>query len=367
MSTSLAKTSDQKLPGPVTLRSLVSSPAYQSRFKEVLGEKAQQFCTSLINVGNTMQDVEPNSIIQSAMIAAALDLPVDKNLGFAWIVPFKKHGEKFAQFQMGFKGYIQLGLRTGQYKRMNARAVNSEVFAGWDEVGEPKLDWDKLDESKPAAGYVFGFQLVNGYTKICYWTKARVEEHARRYSQSFKGGYDSPWKTHFDEMAMKTVIKNELSRWGIMSIQMQEAIAKDQAVIDVEGSVSYPDNEPAQAFTSPKPLLSAKAPVTTEPAASEPTPDAPVAAEVEAQETPNQEIARTLSSSGVTFDDFRDFIATKGLIKQADKDSIGSYDDLPTKVAERLKASTMTLAECVKKFGKIQHSPSAAEAAPSAA
>lgn len=246
-----------KSAAPATLRALIQSPAYQSRFKEVLGEKAQQFCTSLINVGQTMQDVEPTSIVQSAMIAAALDLPVDKNLGFAWIVPFKKGGgPKLAQFQMGFKGYIQLGLRSGQYKRMNARAINAEAMKGYDEVGEPIIEWDKVDESKPVIGYVFAFALVNGFSKVAYWPKTRVEEHAKRYSQSFRGGYDSPWKSHFDEMALKTVIKNELSRWGIMSIQMQQAIAKDQAVINVEGEVTFPDNE----AEPERPKLAKKAP-----------------------------------------------------------------------------------------------------------
>jgi recombination protein RecT len=256
MSTALQQTAPQP-PAKTTLRGMIQSPAYQARFKEVLGDKAQQFCTSLINVGQTMQDVEPTSIIQSAMIAAALDLPVDKNLGFAWIVPFKKGGgPKMAQFQMGFKGFIQLGLRSGQYKRMNARAINAEAMKGYDEVGEPIIDWPLVDESKPIVGYVFAFSLVNGFSKVAYWPKTRVEEHAKRYSQSFRSGYDSPWKSHFDEMALKTVIKNELSRWGIMSIQMQEAISKDQGVINAEGTVSFPDNE----AEPERPKLAKKAP-----------------------------------------------------------------------------------------------------------
>lgn len=225
-----------------TVKSLVAQPEFQSRFKEVLGTRAPQFISSMINVANQLGDVEPYSVIQSAMIAATLDLPIDKNLGFAWIVPFKKGGEKFAQFQMGYKGFVQLGLRSGQYKRMNARAINAEALGGFDEVGEPIIKWDLLDDTKPTAGYVFAFQLVNGFTKCSYWAKARVEEHARKYSQSFRGGYDSPWKSHFDEMALKTVIKNELSKWGILSIQMQKAIETDQGVIDVEGNVQFYDN-----------------------------------------------------------------------------------------------------------------------------
>lgn len=359
MSTALTQTNSQAVApsGPVTLRSLVAQPAYQARFKEVLGDKAQQFCTSLINVGNTMADVEPHSIIQSAMISAALDLPIDKNLGFAWIVPFKKAGQKFAQFQMGFKGFIQLGLRSGQYHRMNARAVNAEVFVKWDEVGEPVLDFEKIDETKPVAGYVFGFRLVNGFTKICYWPKARIEEHAKRYSQSFRGGHDSPWKTHFDEMALKTVIKNELSRWGIMSIQMQEAISKDQAVIDVEGKVSFPDNDATPAFTTPKPLL--REPENTAPA---PEDDVPMGNSVANQpaakpdpeplpETPQVQLERTMTSSNVAFDDFRDFVRIECGVK--DTDSWTSYAEVPSKVITD-KLGPKTLAKCIRTYGKVQ-------------
>lgn len=230
----------------VTLRSLISAPAMQDRFKEVLKDKAPQFISSLLNIGNTMRDVEPKSIIQSAMIAATLDLPIDRNLGFAWIVPFKNNGVKMAQFQMGFKGFLQLALRTGQYKRMNARTLNKEAIGGFDDVGEPVVDWSKVDESKPVEGYVFAFQLVNGFTKIAYWSKARVEAHAKQYSQSFRGVYDSPWKSHFDAMALKTVVKNELSKWGILSIEMQGAMEKDQAVVTSTGEVEFLDHAGAE-------------------------------------------------------------------------------------------------------------------------
>jgi len=224
MSTQLAETKN-------TLKSLINSPQYQNRFKEVLGTRAPQFVSSVLSVGGLLgADCDPTSIIASAMTAATLDLPVDKNLGFAWIVPYKKSGAKLGQFQMGYKGYIQLALRTGQYQRMNARVINVEAFKGWDEVGEPIIDWAEVDESKETAGYAFAFKLVNGFTKVAFWPKKRVEEHAKRYSQSFRGGYDSPWKSNFDQMALKTVVKNELAKWGIMSIQMENAFRHDQAV-----------------------------------------------------------------------------------------------------------------------------------------
>ncbi len=200
-----------------------------------------------------MPDVEPKSIIGSAMIAACLDLPIEKSLGFAWIVPYKKGDQKLAQFQIGFRGYIQLAQRTGYYAGMNACPVNAEAFKGRDNLGEPIIDWDLLDETKPAVGYFFGFKMVNGFTKGTYWTKAKVEAHARKYSQAFRSSYDSPWKSHFDKMALKTVISNELSDWGIMSVQFQLARKADQGVTkDIDAEVEYIDAEapPALAETN---------------------------------------------------------------------------------------------------------------------
>lgn len=228
---------------PQTLKSILRDEGYQNRFRELLGARSAQFVSSVLSVGTSLgADCDPNSIIASAMTAATLDLPVDKNLGFAWIVPYKKGDRKLAQFQMGYKGYIQLGLRTGQYERMNARVINAEAFQGWDEVGEPVIDWSQIDESKPSIGYVFAFKLVNGFTKIAFWPKERVEAHAKKYSQSYKGNYDSPWKSNFDSMALKTVVKNELAKWGIMSIEMISAIKHDQATKrSLDDEPEFPD------------------------------------------------------------------------------------------------------------------------------
>lgn len=231
----------------VTLKSLMQSPAYAERFKQVLGRRAEQFVASVISVGATLgADCDPASIIGAAMTAATLDLPVDKNLGFAWIVPYKDKGVKVGQFQMGFKGYIQLAQRTGQYAKMNARTVNIEAFKGWDETGEAIIDWSLVDESKPAYAYVFAFKTVAGYTKLEMWTKTRVEEHAKRFSQSYRGGKASPWQTNFDSMALKTVIKNTLSKWGIMSIEMNDAYKTDQSIRrDIDAAPEFIDNDNA--------------------------------------------------------------------------------------------------------------------------
>lgn len=238
--------SQTSLAKKTTVKELLSRPEYQSRFKEVLGKRANQFAASVISVaGSLPDDTDPASIVAAAMTAAVLDLPVNKDLGFAWIVPFKKgQGPRQGQFQLGAKGFIQLALRTGRYTKMNARSVNVEAVGGFDEVGEPKIDWSKIDETKPIVGYAFAFQMSNGFTKVCYWTTEKVKAHAGRYSQSFKSGYDSPWKSHFDQMALKTVIKNELRAWGMLSIELQRAAEVDSGVIDIDGNVQYPDATP---------------------------------------------------------------------------------------------------------------------------
>jgi recombination protein RecT len=378
MSTALATTQQNE-----TLASLLRQPNYANRFKEVLGERAGQFISSVLSVGATMKDVEPTSIISSAMIAASLDLPVNKNLGFAWIVPYMDKGRKVAQFQMGYKGFIQLALRTGQYSRMNVRGVNAEAFGGYDDVGEPIIKWDQLDESKESVGYVFAWKLINGFTKVCYWRKAEVEAHAQRYSQSYRGKFESPWKTHFDAMAKKTVVKNELSRWGVLSVQFQEALNADQAA-DVDGEASYvdaPESEPVKpakkppleskpeaktielkaevkaaepkAETPPKPQ--AEAPPKPEPAEPQPKPTPADAASDDgdlgpksAAVTPQKIIGTFLESNGIEFDAFRSWLGNSG--RYRDASSMATIDDCPTEVIKKLDEAA--LAKVVRIYGK---------------
>lgn len=241
-STAVATTKSEK----VTLKSLLKSPAYARRFEEVLGKRAPQFLASIIVAGNRLgPDCDPMSIIGAAMIAATLDLPIDPNLGFAHIVPYRDKGQKVAQFQIGYRGYIQLAQRTGQYAGMNDAAINIEAFGGWDMIGEPIIDWSKVDESKPVYGYVFAFRNVGGFIKVALWTKTRVEEHAKRYSKAFNSS-TSAWKTNFDGMARKTVIANTLKRYGIMSVEINTALKTDQAVLrDLDSTPEFIDNESA--------------------------------------------------------------------------------------------------------------------------
>lgn len=228
---------------PQSVRDFLALPAYKERFSEVLGKRAPQFLASISNAVTqtpALARCEPRSVIAAAFIAASLDLPIDKNLGVSWIIPYGQQ----ATFQLGYRGFVQLALRSGAYARMNACPVNAEAFGGYDEVGEPVINWDKLDETKPAAGYAASWRLTNGFVKVVYWTKEKVEVHAKRFSQAYRGNKkDSPWFTDFDAMAVKTVLKAGLSRWGILSIDMQKAIIHDQgAQKDIDAEVVPVDN-----------------------------------------------------------------------------------------------------------------------------
>jgi len=233
---------------PRTVKDYLALPNYRDRFNEVLGKKANGFMAAIVAASNMpgLKDAEPRSIIAAAMVSATLDLPVNPTLGFAHLVAYgDRDGNKIAQFQLGSKGYIQLALRAGSYKRMNAGPVNAEVFTGYDGVGEPVLDWSKFDPVKEASGYFCAFELSNGFTKVVYWSKAQVEGHAKRFSKAYQKGYkSSPWFSDFDAMATKTVVKNALSKWGILSVEMQTALTHDQgAQADVDSAIKYVDGE----------------------------------------------------------------------------------------------------------------------------
>jgi len=216
------------------LKALLNTPTMQKKFEQVLDKKAPQFMSSLLNLYNgdpNIQAAEPMSIISSAMVAASLDLPVDKNLGYAWIVPFydSKKGHKAAQFQLGYKGYIQLALRTGQYKAINVIAVREGELKKWNRLTEEiELDLEGATSDK-VVGYCGYFKLINGFEKTVYWTKDEIEAHRIKHNKmKDKKALNNVWKSDYDAMAMKTVLRNMLGKWGILSIEMQTAISNDE-------------------------------------------------------------------------------------------------------------------------------------------
>jgi len=223
------------------------------RFAEVLGKRAPQFVTSILQLAasdKVLANADPYTVYNAAMTAASLDLPVNKNLGFAWIIGYKNNskGTTEAQFQLGYKGYIQLAQRTGQYAKINCVEVYGNQFKGWNALTE-ELDADfTIDGTGPVVGYCAYFRLLNGYEKTVYWSTEKVRVHANRFSKTFRFN-DSTWKSDFDAMAKKTVLKNTLSTWGILSVELQNALKVDQAVIKNEEEVDYPDYQDANVLT----------------------------------------------------------------------------------------------------------------------
>lgn len=216
----------------------------QKKFEELLGTRAQGFVSSILQLVNSntyLQKADPKTIYTSAMMAAALDLPINQNLGFAYIVPYGNQ----AQFQIGWKGLVQLAQRTGQYKSINALAIDEAQFVSYNPLTEELNLNFEAEATGKIIGYCARFELLNGFSKVVYWSKEKVTEHAKKYSKSF-AQKSSAWNTNFDAMAKKTVLKNVLSQYGILSIEMQKAIVSDQAVIHESESgtidVDYVDN-----------------------------------------------------------------------------------------------------------------------------
>ena len=250
------------------VKAMMSQDKVKEKFKEILGQKASQFMASVTNAvsGSTqLKKCPASSIIGAAFVAATFDLPIDPNLGFAAIVPYNesvynpqtKRWDKMprAQFQMMYKGFIQLAIRSGEYEKMNYAVVYQDELLGYNPItGEIKFvtDFSKCtqrssgDKSK-IVGYYAWFRLKSGYSHELYMSTVDVDNHARTYSQAYR--YDlnnskksSKWTTDFEAMALKTVIKLLLSKWGILSVDMQNAIRDDQKVFDEDGNGDYLDN-----------------------------------------------------------------------------------------------------------------------------
>lgn len=216
----VAKSTNASTTQGKNLKELLNAPATKKKFDELLQKRAPQFISSILNLSNSdamLQKAEPMSVITSCIVAATLDLPIDKNLGYAWIVPYAGK----AQFQMGYKGYIQLALRTGQYKALNVTEIHEGELKQWNPLTEElKLDIDfENRQSDAVIGYAGYFELVNGFRKTVYWSREQIEIHKRKFSKS-----DFGWKKDYHAMAKKTVLRNLLSKWGILSIEMQKAV-----------------------------------------------------------------------------------------------------------------------------------------------
>lgn len=223
-----------------TLPNLLASENIKKKFRDVLGENAAGFMSSILSAVNSnpkLKQAEPMSIISAAAVAAALDLPINPSLAFAHIVPYKN----VAQFQMGWKGYVQLAQRTGLYLTINVSKVcEGELISENPFTGEINLS-SAGKVSDKVIGYVAYFKLLNGFEKYLYMTKEQCEKHGKKYCNSYTEGW-SWWQKDFDVMAMKTVIKALLSKWGPLSVKMQLALQADQSMIKEDGTYEYVDN-----------------------------------------------------------------------------------------------------------------------------
>lgn len=228
----LEKTNNKTI-GKNSLKAMVNDERTKKKFQEMLGNKAQGFLVSLVNTigGNTqLQQADPNSVLKAGAIAATLDLPIDPNLGFAYIVPYNNKGKNEAQFQMGYKGFIQLAIRSGQYRKINITELYEGQFTSYDPITDV-LEYNLSNKlSDNVTHYIAYFQTINGFEKYNVMSKDDVIAHAKKFSKTFSSKYSS-WTTNFESMAKKTVLKLLLSKFGILSIEMQTAQKVDQAVI----------------------------------------------------------------------------------------------------------------------------------------
>ena len=247
---SLVKKQNQRL----GLTAYLTQDAVKNQINSVIGGKdGQRFIASIVSAVNTnpaLSECTNQSILSAALLGESLKLSPSPQLGHYYMVPFNdKNKGKVAQFQLGYKGYIQLAIRSGQYKKLNVLAIKEGELEYFDPINEEiqvSLMVNKWNEREalPTVGYYAMFELTNGFRKAIYWSKEQMEAHALTYSPGYKAkkGYTF-WEKNFDAMAYKTMLRQLISKWGIMSIDMQAAFDGDMAVINEDGTKEYVEND----------------------------------------------------------------------------------------------------------------------------
>lgn len=232
---------------------VLQSDAIQKLINNTLGEpkKAQKFVTAISSAVATnpaLQECDSYSIINSALLGETLQLSPSPQLGHYYMVPFNnnKNQCKVATFQLGYKGYLQLAIRSGQYKKINVLAIKKGELVNYDPLNEDlevQLISDELAREKAETiGYYAMFELVNGFRKTMYWSKEKMVSHAKQFSKAYNTS-SSFWQRDFDSMAYKTMLRQLISKWGIMSIELQTAFESDYTMKDKDGNVQYVDND----------------------------------------------------------------------------------------------------------------------------
>ena len=246
----------------VTFSTFMSSDAVKQKVNEMIGGKdGQRFITSIISAVSTNPELakcDHPTILSAAMQGEALKLSPSNQLGHYYLVPYKekikgtKDYRMVSQFQMGYKGYIQLAMRSGQYKDLDVMDIREGEYKGKDKyTGKPVIEFIEDDDEReelPIIGYFAYFELLNGFRKSLYWSKAKMEKHAVQYSKGYASDIENGnkytfWSKDFNGMAYKTMLRQLLSKWAVMSIEMQTAMATDMAVINDNG-YEYVDSQP---------------------------------------------------------------------------------------------------------------------------
>ena len=244
--------------GRLGIAAYLSQDAVKNKINEVIGGKdGQRFISAIVSATTAnpaLQECSNGSILSAAMLGESLKLSPSPQLGQYYLVPFKdKEKGKVAQFQLGYKGYIQLAIRSGQYKKLNVLGIKEGELIRFDPLNEEievqLIEDEDARETAETVGYYAMFEYTNGFKKAMYWSKKKMEAHALKYSQGYaadkrKGTSWTFWSKDFDGMAYKTMLRQLISKWGIMSIEMQSAIDADMAVINDDGTKDYVDNQP---------------------------------------------------------------------------------------------------------------------------
>lgn len=236
-----------------SIATFLATDSIKENIKKIVGDKdAQRFISSLVSATSTNPELAKctnKSLLNAALLGQSLNLPQSPQLANFYFVPFKnsKTGTTEAVFQLGWRGYVQLAMRSGQYQKIHCTDIRQGELKSHNPIEdvytfEPITDYEKRSQL-PVIGYYAYFILTNGFKKTLYWSREQMEEHAKKYSMAYRKGWDSSlWKTDFDKMAYKTMIRQLLSKYGPMSVDMERAYVGDQAVIDDNGNPQYIDN-----------------------------------------------------------------------------------------------------------------------------
>ena len=239
--------------GLPAIKNFLNGEGVKKRFEEILGKRASGFIMSVLQAASNskaLAECDVQSIYNAAATAAILDLPLNNNLQFAYIIPYKENGKPVAQFQLGWRGLVQLAQRSGKFQTINVTDVRLGELVSRNRLsGECTFNWEQDDVKRgelPIIGFVSFFQLTNGFIKSIYKTVAELKAHGQKYSKTFNRS-DSKWHTDFAAMCAKTVLKENLSKFAPLSVEMALGIQADQTVIKEppgidEGQFVYPDN-----------------------------------------------------------------------------------------------------------------------------